>query len=283
MFVDLHVHSVYSDGCLTPRQLVQDALRAQVSFLALADHNTTDGCMEMRRECLEAGLRTIDAVEIDSAFAGDDLHILSYGADASCPAFAGLVRYAREMLDKMSTDLVQRLKEDGKPVSLREYDAFTEQKGQGGWKALFYIREACGLQSIYDVMPLYDAYGVTYVQAGFPTAEEVIRTIHAAGGLAVLAHPGIPAGQSRRMQPEEMAAQLEELFALGLDGAECHYPKHSERETELFLQACTRHGKLVTSGSDCHGVFSGKPVGYMKKKREDLSIEELWHRGLIKK
>lgn len=281
MFVDLHVHSVFSDGCLTPAELVRDALRANVSFAALADHNTIAGCAAMRAACAEAKIRCIDAVEIDSLYHGEDLHILSYGADSEHAAFSELVRYSREMLDKMSTDLIGVLEKEGKNVSMADYLLYPEQKGRGGWKALYYLQE-CGVgASKYDIFPLYDQYGVTYAKAGFADAEEVIRLIHAAGGLAVLAHPGDVNRLDRHIEANEMAAQMQMLFEAGLDGAECHYPKHSEEETRLFCDICTKNKKLITSGSDCHGAFSGKPVGYMKKKKEDLMLDELWRRSMI--
>lgn len=279
MFVDLHVHSVFSDGCLRPDQLVQEAVRANVSFLALADHNTLSGCADMKAVCRAANIRTIDAVEIDSVFQGEDLHILSFGADPSHREFVELVGHARAMLDKMSTDLIVALQKDGKPVDLQEYDAYPEQTGRGGWKALYYIKDRCLFDTVYQVFPLYDMYGVSYAKAGFSPAQEVIRCIHAAGGLAVLAHPGDVNRRDVHIEADEMVAQIEELFSNGLDGAECYYPKHTPAETELFVSICRKNQKLITSGSDCHGEFSGKPVGFMKKTREDLNIEEIWKRS----
>lgn len=281
MYVDLHVHSVFSDGCLTPEQLVQEALRAQVSFLALADHNTLSGCERMRTACKKAGIRTIDAVEIDTIFRGEDLHILSYGADHTRPEFAELIQHSRAVLDKMSSDLVEALEKDGRPVSSEEYANYPEQTGRGGWKALYYICEACSLSSAGDVFSLYNAYDITYAKAGFIDSRTVIDCIHKAGGLAVLAHPGDVNRFDSHVGSREMALQMEELFGFGLDGAECHYPKHDPAETELYVQTCQNAGKLITSGSDCHGAFSGKPVGYMKKRKEDLFIEELWRRSLL--
>ena len=279
MFVDLHVHSVFSDGCLTPGQLAEEALRANVSFIALADHNTLSGCKAMREACADAGLRCIDAVEIDSIYQGEDLHILSYDADPENRAFAELVRYSRRMLDKMSDDLIIELQKDGKNVSAAEYDAYPEKKGLGGWKALYYLQDKGICADKYEAFPLYDLYGVTYARAGFVHAEEVIRTVHAAGGIAVLAHPGDVNRLDVRIGAAEMAVQIEELFNAGLDGAECFYPKHNEEETELFCSICRQYTKLITSGSDCHGAFSGKPVGYMRKTREELVIDELWKRA----
>lgn len=279
MYVDLHVHSVFSDGCLTPRQLVQDALRAHVSFLALADHNTISGCQEMRKECSLAGIRYISAVEIDSIYQGEDLHILAYDADPDCSAFAQLVRYSRDMLDKMSTDLIIAMQSENACVSLQEYLLYPEQKGRGGWKALYYLQECGACKSTREVFPLYEQYGVTYAKAGFVSAEEVIRTIHAAGGIAILAHPGDVNRRDLHIEADEMAKQMADLFSAGLDGGECFYPKHSDEETRLFAGLCREHGKLITSGSDCHGAFSGKPVGYMQKTRADLAIEELWRRA----
>lgn len=279
MFVDLHVHSVFSDGMLTPEQLVSEALAARVSLIALADHNTIAGCPAMRAACRQAKIACIDAVEIDTIYKGEDLHILAYGFAPGCRAFEELVAHSRSMLDKMSDDLVRALARDGKDVSLEEYAAYPQQTGRGGWKALYYLQEKLALPSIYDVFPLYEKYGVGYAQAGFARAEETIRLIHSAGGIAVLAHPGDVSRLEGRVEAAEMTVQMQELFRLGLDGAECHYPKHSVAETALFTDACLRADRLITSGSDCHGAFSGKPVGFLRKTAADLRLGALLGRA----
>lgn len=275
MFVDLHVHSVFSDGCLTPEELVRNALSANVSLLALADHNTVEGSATMREACRAAGIRSIDAVEIDSLYCGEDLHILAYAANAENREFQELLHHSRRMLDKMSDDLICALQRDGKPVRMEDYLSYPEQRGQGGWKALYYLQDCGACASMYDVFPLYDQYGITYARAGFALAQEVIQTIHAAGGFAVLAHPGDVNRRDRHVEAEEMAEQIKELFSIGLDGLECHYPKHSEQETRIYCGLCEQYGKFITSGSDCHGAFSGKPVGYMHKTEKNLCLGEL--------
>lgn len=278
MYVDLHVHSVYSDGTLTPVQLVRQALEARVSLIALADHNTLAGCVPMREACAAAGIGCIDAVEIDTLFHGEDLHILAYGFERREGVFEELVRHSRAMLDRMSDDLVLALQKDGKDVSLAEYVQWPAQTGKGGWKALYYLREKLHLPQAKDVFGLYDRYSVTYADAGFAGAQETIRAIHAAGGYAVLAHPGDVSRMEGRVCAAEIAEQMKELFALGLDGAECWYPKHTQQEAFLFESTCLQNGKMVTSGSDCHGSFSGKPVGFMQKSAQELRLDALSER-----
>ena len=274
LFADLHVHSVFSDGTMSPAQLAAAAKQADVGLIALADHNTFGGQAEMRAACAAAGVACIDAVEIDSLFHGVDLHILAYGADPACPIFAKLVRFARAKLDGMSVDLVRCLSQAGYAVSVEEYDRFPEQTGRGGWKALYYLEAAGVVPAWPDVFALYDAYGVTYAAAGFPESGEVIRAIHEAGGYAVLAHPGdvFQPGEKEPIPAPEMIPLVDELFQKGLDGVECWYPKHSEDDTRLYLDAARRHGGLITSGSDCHGDFSGKPVGYLRTPIEALAL-----------
>ncbi len=274
MFVDLHVHSTYSDGMLTPEELAAQAVAAGVSVIAKADHDTIEGREHMRRACHEAGIGCIDAVEIDTIYRGEDYHVLAYGYDGDSAAFAEHVRFGREKLDNMTWELMALLQAEGKPISREDYESYPETVGRGGWKGLYYLQDRLGFDSCYPVFSLYPDYGITYAQARFAPMELTLRRIHEAGGIAILAHPG-DASRMEAAQDRDMCAMIEELFALGLDGVECFYPKHSPEETERFVQLCRKHGKLITSGSDCHGAFSGKPVGYMKKTREDLNLGPL--------
>lgn len=113
---------------------------------------------------------------------------------------------------------------------------------------------------------------MTYAAAGFAPAEEIIAAIHAAGGRAILAHPGVVFPTGRLTQFE---AYLEECMDLGLDGVECYYARHSAGVTRSCLDICRRRGALITAGSDCHGAFNHNEIGQTKTPVELLNLGDL--------
>lgn len=272
MYADLHTHSRHSDGTMTPSELVKAAKAAGVSLLSITDHNLIEAWPEEREAAAKNGVAILEGVEIDAIYRGEDLHILAYGANGRDETFARTVRHARAKLDEMSAELVRRIERAGKPARIREYEAYPRDPALGGWKALYYLADSGVCESPRDAFSLYGEYGVTYRDAGFESAEAVIRAIHGAGGFATLAHPGDVEGEKGRISTEDMLKQISELFEAGLDGVECFYPKHSAEATSRYLSLCRSKNALVTSGSDCHGDFSGKPVGYMRTTLERLSL-----------
>lgn len=272
MYADMHMHSTASDGTCTPEQLARMAKEAGVTLLALADHNTMDGTDRMRDACGKLGIVCIDAVELDALYLGEDLHVLAYAPDRRVSVFGEVMRHERAALDGMSTLLIRRMQADGLPVDTAEYEHWPDEKPEGGWKALYYLRSKGIIGSVFEGFPLYGRYDVTYQKADFLPVDEVIDAIHAAGGYAVLAHPGIITKESGRVPLPDLCKQIRSLFALGLDGAECVYPKHTPEEKETFLALCREEGKLITSGADCHGTFSGHPVGWLRVPADELNI-----------
>ena len=108
MLVDLHFHTCFSDGTMTPEEAVQKAAALSFGVLAAADHNTDEGWPRFSAACRELGIRPIRGMEIDCSYDGRDLHLLAYGFSPT-PALAGLAAKSRGLLLQMSDDLIQRL------------------------------------------------------------------------------------------------------------------------------------------------------------------------------
>lgn len=270
MIVDLHIHSTCSDGTYTPERIVSEALARGIGCISVCDHNVTAGTLATAALARQAGLRCIPGVEIDSILDGVDAHILCYGADLDNPALAALIRHARARLDFMSDELLTRMLPDYPGLDYDEYLRLPHNPALGGWKLLQYLQAKGVTLRLNDALPLYDRYGVTYADAGFAPAEEVIPAIHAAGGCAVLAHPGVT------FPADPLAGTLAAL-RLGADGAECFYPRHSDALTSALESLCLERNLLVTAGSDCHGGYGRTCVG---QTRTPLSRLRLHHPSL---
>lgn len=272
-FVDLHVHTWYSDSSLSPRQVVEEAIRSRVGVFAVADHEGFEGSIQAGKLAKDAGLLCIPAAELECTWEGVQLHILSYGADPTDPLLKGLAARNREILDAMSDTLIQRMMPEYPMLSLEGFRAFSHDRSLGGWKGLHYLHSMGVTQTAKEGVHLYTQYEVLYENAGFPDLSTLLDAIHGAGGKAVLAHPGYTL---RALDEAEMEYSVRELIGRGLDGLECYYPLH-DAQTVLSLYAlCLERDLLITAGSDCHGSFGHTRVGEM-----DIKLDQLRLNGLL--
>lgn len=252
MFVDLHIHSYFSDGAQTPEQAALACRDSGVGLAALCDHNSWLGCERFAAACEDLGVQSIRGAEFDCRWQGYHLHILGYGFTPT-PQLAAIAHRSRELLLQMSVDLIEKMAPEYPQLSVEEYRDYHYDPQKGGWAGLHYLQEKGVTQTLSEGMPLYARYGLDYTAYPFPQAAEVITAIREAGGAAVLAHPG---NYFSGMELASLYTTFNELCALGLGGIEAYYPTHSKifaTQTALF---CEKKGLLITSGSDDHGLFA---------------------------
>ena len=139
-FADLHVHSYYSDGTCSPRQILNLAEEKGIGLLAIADHDVFDGALELLEISAESPVKCVPAVEITSDDFGRQVHILSYNADFTNREFRDFVADGRRRLDGMSVDLIEKMQAAGYPVRVEDFNAFECDRAGGGWKALHYFK-----------------------------------------------------------------------------------------------------------------------------------------------
>ena len=257
--MDLHFHTCFSDGTMTPEEAAQKGAALGFGVLAAADHNSWQGWERFAAACRAAGIRPVRGMEVDCLYDGRDIHLLAYRF-SPLPCLLDLAAESRRLLLKMSDDLVERLAPlyPEKGLSAEQCRAWPFDPAAGGWQGIQYLLAMGVTSSLPEGMALYEAHGCGYGRYPFPPVEEVIAAIHEAGGRAVLAHPcnWLDAGR-----PEELRRHLEALCRMGLDGIECHYPANSPELTALCRGFCRERGLLITAGSDDHGAF-GKGVRF---------------------
>ena len=271
-YVDLHVHTRYSDSSLSPAQAVAQAVLAGVGVLALADHEEFSASIEAMPIAKACGIRLISAAELECTQDGVQYHVLCYGADMDNQPLRQLAARSRALLDSMSDELIERMRPDYPQLSLEGYAAFEFDRAQGGWKALGYFVH-CGITDhAKEGMALYAHYGVRYETAGFPTFDALLTAIHGAGGRAVLAHCG---HTLRALDEQALLAKVSGLLDRGLDGVECYYPLHTPQLTAQLIKRCQTRGAMITAGSDCHGQFGHTRVGEMDIRCEQIDLKGL--------
>jgi 3',5'-nucleoside bisphosphate phosphatase len=234
---DLQSHSTHSDGALAPQEVVRRAARAGVTLLALTDHDTVDGVSAAVDAARGHAIGVIPAVELSSVGAGrEDLHILGYEIDPSDSGLRDALRDFRHDRVRRIHEMAQRLRDLGFTIDPIEHDS----PGRPHLAAQL----APQLPEL-DKDAIFTTYLVpgtpTYVGRQTPTVEQAIDVIHAAGGVAVWAHPF-------------WDLDTPDLDAFpGLDGVEVFYPTYTEAQTRALYAAATERGLLTTGSSDFHG------------------------------
>jgi predicted metal-dependent phosphoesterase TrpH len=247
---DLQSHSTHSDGSLAPAEVVALAANAGVTLLALTDHDTVDGVPEALEAARVKNIALTPAVELSSVHAEhEDLHVLGYNLDHTDPALLATLEDFRADRERRIFAMADRLRELGFEID----DAPLQRPSPGrphlADALLAGNAERLKAEGIEDRDAVFSAYLVpgapTYVPRSRPTVAEAIEVIHAAGGLAVWAHPYWDVDSADRT--------LREFAAQGLDGVEAFYVTHTEEQTRR-LYALARELKLITTGStDFHG------------------------------
>ncbi|MGL4337477.1 MAG: PHP domain-containing protein [Turicibacter sp.] len=274
MLVDLHMHTFYSDGSLSPKQVVKVAQEKGLGMISITDHNAIDSHKEAKEACDEAGIRFIKGVELDCLYGNRTVHVLAYNFSEN-DEFMAMVNKSRFELDHIGVRLIEKMEKDYEQVSMSDYETFTFDKSKGGWKGIHYLHELNLTDSLIDGMKFYREYGCDHSTCDFPTVEEACRLIHECGGVAVLAHPGKYYGRSAF---EEVQAAFEDLRLKGIDGIECYYPIHSPYLTEVCVKFCEKYDMIRTVGGDCHGEFLKRNpdtynMGCVKKDIDELHLK----------
>ncbi len=271
MFVDLHNHSNYSDGTMSPQEILRAAKKAHVSILAITDHDVLDGSRELLKLSEKDNIHVISGVEINALEGKDNIHVLGYGVDLENKVFCERLEENRRKLDEISIIMIGKMEAAGCSVSIEEFNKQSYNQELGGWKALYYLMDKGITRSLTEGFALYEKYECGYDIVDFPSVREVVRWIHQAGGIAILAHPGVSLLKEDMTLPQ-FGIKLEEYLSFGIDGVECYYPKHSNDITNICLDICRKHGLSITSGSDCHGTFQKSRIGELRMRLEYLQL-----------
>jgi 3',5'-nucleoside bisphosphate phosphatase len=264
-FVDLHMHSTASDGSRSPADVVRAAKRAELVAIALTDHDTVAGLAEARAAGEELGVRIINGVELSAVEGESETHLLGLHLSDTSVLERGLTEL-REMRGRRAARIVELLQSQGVQVTL---DDVLMQAGAGAIGRPHVARALVADGWAVDVRDAFDRYLAAgrpaYVAKDQLGMRDAIAMVHAAGGLAVLAHPGATATRER----------LEALAALGMDGVEVKHPSHSPQDTARIRTLAEQLGLLPSGGSDWHGAPDGpRTIGMMHVPIEWLTRQD---------
>ena len=250
-FVDLHLHSRFSDGTYAPEEVAAQAQRYGLAAIALTDHDSVEGCPETERACAAVGIEFIAGIELTSEQEENELHILGYCIDTHNARLLTEIARFQAVRQNRIREMVERLNRLRVPLSVDAVFALANCRAPGRphvARALVAARLCGSLDEAFErfLKKNRPAWVPKFKMSG----EKALELIHQAGGVAVLAHPGLN-------RTDEVIPGMVEA---GIDGIECFHTKHSAATTEHYLQLADRFHLLVTGGSDCHGMSKGKPL-----------------------
>lgn len=272
---DLHIHSFYSDGTMSPKEILIEASNKGVGLLAITDHDILDGSVELMKFYDKYDIKCISGVEIDVIDNGINYHILGYDVNLEDKEFCDVIKQSRILLEKVNIKLIEKMQHDYNCITLSDYLNFTYDKRKGGWKALHYFIEKGLAKSLFEGFMLYSKYEHSYNCVQFPSIKLACQYIHNAGGKAILAHPG---KVIKETNIDDFKNEVLRTVNLGIDGIECYYPSHAKDITNVCLEICEDRNLLITCGSDCHGEFEDTEIGEMNIPIEKLKLWDIFSR-----
>jgi len=273
-FADLHLHTQFSDGTFTPEELAGHGARLGFAALALTDHDTVEGCARMAAECATAGIEFIPGTELTAEHSDTELHVLGYFLDTHNQKLLAEIAKFQAVRQNRIREMVACINELGLPLEADSVFALANCKSPGRPHVARAMVKA-GLVSNLD--EAFERFLKKNRPAWVPkkkvSALEAIELVHQAGGLAVMAHPGLN-------RTDEV---IPALVDAGLDGIECFHTKHSTATSQRYLEMAEKFHLLVTGGSDCHGFSKGKPlIGGVKLPYEHVEKLKRKHEGALK-
>ena len=265
-YIDLHVHSIASDGTLSPAELVQEAKKAGLAAIAVTDHDSVGGI----REALDAGnvygLEVVPGIELSTEYADTEIHVVGLFIDPDNHLLNEQIRAFVDNRDNRNLKIIEKLQAAGFSITAEEI----YRRNPGSVIARPHIaRYLVDTGQAKDVKTVFNKY----IGDGCPcfvdrfkiTPMRAVELIHAAGGTAVLAHPCL-----YKMSRETLIRMIEEMLIPGLDGIEAVYSCNQGSDEKDYREIAEKYGLLLSGGSDFHGA--NKPHIHLGTGRGNLHV-----------
>lgn len=253
MASDLHVHTTFSDGRLTPEEIVAAAKDAGLSYIAITDHDTVEGIRHLYEQGLYPSktLHIIPGIEFSCEVDEHDVHILGYDFDIYNQALEDKVTELSESRWARFSQMVEKLQDIGYAITesdVLQIAGTSRAIGRAHMARALVKKELVGsVREAFD--KLLEHGQPAYVPHYRIEPEDAIALIRNAGGMPVLAHPKLVGDD----------AIVERMLALDFGGLEVYYPRHDEEDVARYKAMAEAHGLLITGGSDFHATPQREP------------------------
>jgi 3',5'-nucleoside bisphosphate phosphatase len=245
MAVDLHVHTTASDGTASPAEVVALALERRLRAIAITDHDSVEGIDAALDAAAGTHLIVVPGVELSaSTETADDLHILGFFIDHRSPVLLAALEGLRERRAARAQEMVDALSAAGYGVTIEQVLAHAGTGAVGRSHVARALVDAGDVESVeHAFRQLIGRHGPYFVRKRLLSAVDAVALIRDAGGVAVLAHPGVTHSDEA----------IPALIEAGLGGLEACHAEHTTSDRDRYTGLAARLGLIVTGGSDYHG------------------------------
>ena len=263
-YIDLHMHSYYSDdGEFEPKQLIDLCLEKNIKYFSIADHNSVRGIKEAKEYCVGKNINIIPAIELDCTFNEINLHVLGYGIDYDKTVFYDIenniikqeqfaskkrMKLVKELGIDFSDEVINSLSRNGvvNGEMIAEAAMKFDKNHENPLLMPYYENGSRSDNPYVNFYWDYCAQGkAAYAEVSFINLQEAISIIEESGGIPILAHPG--------NNIKENINLLEQIISCGIKGIEVYSSYHSKEQVEFYKKFSLKHKLLLTCGSDFHG------------------------------
>lgn len=272
--IDLHMHSIFSDGTSTPEELIEEGNRAGLTAMALTDHDTVSGVARFLTAAQTAGIRALSGVEVSADSDTGTMHILGYGVDPANPSLVEHLAWIRQGRDERNQEILQKLNQLGLRLTYEEIASYAGADVVG---RPHFAQAMIAKGYVRDKRDAFDRY----LARGKPAYAErrrldpggTLELIRGAGGVPVLAHPF-----TLKLSLMKLKSHLEGLRAQGLQGLEVYYSEHTPAMQADFARLAKSLDLVATGGTDYHGKVSPGirlGVGFGSLRIPDAIFDEI--------
>ncbi len=252
-YIDLHTHSIYSDGTSTVKEIIDLCVEKEIKTLSLTDHDSVLGLKEANLLCIENNINFINGIELTADFFGEEIHILAYNFDINNKFLDDFLKKTIIIRDKRNAKILEKLKNIGieidvKNLALTENSVITRADISSELISMGYAENNKDAFSKY-----LEKDKIAYVKKEAFSYIEVLELINKMGAISSLAHPNI-----YKFYNNNLKTSISELKRHGLKAIECYHSSYNNNVTNTLIGYCNRYNLLQTCGSDFHG----------KKKKE---------------
>ena len=245
MIFDLHIHTTYSDGLLTPYQVVDLAIKKGVDGIAITDHDTILGIEPAVQYSKNMGnFYVIPGIEFGCVYKDEEVHILGYFIDYKSYDIINITEKLKKFRVLRGLEMIEKVNSLGMDLSVDEVKSLSKEDYIGRPHIARVLIKRGYINNIHEAFNKYlDRGKPAYVERYKLSIGETINLIHKVNGIAILAHPGVLKDRSI----------INYCIEMGIDGLEAIHSKHSNNEVQYLLDIGKKNGLIITGGSDCHG------------------------------
>lgn len=246
-YVDLHLHTKYSDGTLSETEILEVVRSKNLTAFSITDHDTLKGFRAVQRVMQPNDPELVAGLELSVTVEAGDVHLLAYLFDPDDERLNAALEEFQERRNQRARLIVQKLNDMNISIS---YEAVLSSAGEAAVGRPHIADTLVRAHAVSSYDEAFEKYlrndGPAYVPKENFTPEEAISAVHQAQGIVVLAHPVL----------DNAIRHIELLVDLGLDGIEIYHPVHKQRDTERLRRIAEKFGLIVSGGSDFHGRSS---------------------------